>query len=573
MDLERLVLGYALRDAVRHGGRARVDSVMSMIMGDHPELRPQAKLIVEIARRVVDEVNRLGLDEQRRRLESEFSKILEVGVEARIKVEDKVEEVRLLRPLPNAVEGRVVVRFAPNPDFYIHLGNARPAILCSEYARMYKGKMILRFEDTDPRTKTPLREVYDAIREDLRWLGVVWHEEYIQSLRLPVYYDVMRRMLEKGCAYVDLCGEESRKLLATGSYCPDRDREPEWHLEQFDRMLEGAYGEGEAVVRIKTDPRHPNPSVRDWVAMRIIDTTKHPHPIVGSKYWVWPTYNYAVSVDDHLMGITHVIRGREHEVNTWKQLYVYNCMNWTPPTFIHTGRLKLEGFILSKSKIRELLSREPGKFLGYDDPRFGTIASLRRRGILPEAIRELILNVGIKETDATITWSNLASINRKLLDPIADRVMFVGDPVEFTYEGECVDAEIPFHPDRPERRTIRLCPGDRILINRDDAKLGEVRLMGAVNVRLEGGKAVMVSKDLRYAREKGLQIIQWVPLRDAVRLTVYEPRGLEMVRVDGYAEGILRRYGVDSRLQLVRFGFVRIDRVKPDGYEAFLIHD
>jgi len=566
LDLERLVLGYTLRDAVKHGGKARVDSVMAMLMGGRPDLRPQAKLVVEIVKRVVEEVNRMSLEDQKRKLELEFPELLEARV--------KVEERKLLQPLPGAVEGRVVVRFAPNPDFYIHLGNARPAILCSEYAKMYKGKMILRFEDTDPRTKTPLREVYDAIREDLKWLGVVWHEEYIQSLRLPIYYEVAREMLARGCAYVDLCREESKKLLASGSYCPDRDREPEWHLEQFDKMLEGAFGEGEAVVRVKTDPRHPNPSVRDWVALRIIDTEKYPHPIVGSKYRVWPTYNYAVSVDDHLMGITHVIRGKEHEVNTEKQLYVYKCMGWEPPFFIHIGRLKLEGFILSKSRIRELLSKEPEKFLGYDDPRFGTIAALRRRGVLPEAIRELILSVGAKESDATISWSNLASINRKLLDPIADRIMFVSDPVELTYEGECVDAEIPFHPDKPERkRVIRLCPGDRIVVNRDDAKLGEVRLMGAVNVRIDGDRAVMTSRDLKYARERRLQIVQWVPLKDFVRLTVYEPRGLELAKIEGYAEGALRMYGVDSRLQLVRFGFIRVDRVKPDGYEAFLIHD
>jgi glutamyl-tRNA synthetase len=564
--IERAVLGYALRDAVKHGGRARVDSVMSMILGDRPELRAQARVIVEVVRRVVDEVNRMSLEEQRARLKAEFPELLEERV--------KVEGREVLQPLPGAIEGKVVVRFAPNPDFYIHLGNARPAILCSEYARMYRGKMVLRFEDTDPRTKTPLKEVYDAIRGDLRWLGVVWHEEYIQSLRLNIYYDIAREMLRRGCAYVDLCGDESKKLLSKGSYCPDRDRDPSWHLEQFDRMLEGAYSEGEAVVRVKTDPRHPNPSVRDWVALRVIDTTRHPHPIVGSKYIVWPTYNYAVSVDDHLMGVTHVIRGREHEVNTTKQLYVYKCMSWEPPVFVHIGRLKLEGFILSKSKIRELLAREPEKFLGYDDPRFGTIAALRRRGVLPEAIRELILSVGAKETDATISWANLASINRRLLDPIADRIMYVSNPEELVYEGGCVDAEIPYHPERPERRTIRLCNGDVILVNREDVELKEVRLMGAVNVKFEGGKAVMTSRDLRYAKEKKLQIVQWVPKRDAVKLTIYKPEGLEMKKIEGYAENTLKAYKVDSKLQLIRFGFIRIDGIEEDGsYKAFLIHE
>jgi glutamyl-tRNA synthetase len=274
------------------------------------------------------------------------------------------------------------------------------------------------------------------------------------------------------------------------------------------------------------------------------------------------------------MGVTHVIRGREHEVNTTKQLYVYKCMSWEPPVFVHIGRLKLEGFILSKSKIRELLAREPEKFLGYDDPRFGTIAALRRRGVLPEAIRELILSVGAKETDATISWANLASINRRLLDPIADRIMYVSNPEELVYEGGCVDAEIPYHPERPERRTIRLCNGDVILVNREDVELKEVRLMGAVNVKFEGGKAVMTSRDLRYAKEKKLQIVQWVPKRDAVKLTIYKPEGLEMKKIEGYAENTLKAYKVDSKLQLIRFGFIRIDGIEEDGsYKAFLIHE
>lgn len=561
MDLEKLVRGYALKNAVKHGGKARPESIVSMIMKDMPELRGQAKLLVEISKRVAELVNSMSLEEQKRLLESEHPEL----------VEERREETtkKTLQPLPGAKDGKVVLRFAPNPDFYIHLGNARPAILCDEYAKMYKGKMILRFEDTDPRTKTPMKEAYDAIREDLKWLGVVWHEEYIQSLRLEIYYDVAKEMIKRGCAYIDVCKEEGKKLLSAGRYCESRDREPEWHLEHFDRMIEGHYSEGEAILRLKTDPQHPNPSIRDWAALRIIDTERHPHPITGSKYVVWPLYNFSVSVDDHLMGVTHVIRGKEHEVNTEKQLYIYKCMGWDHPVFIHTGRLKLEGFILSKSKIRELLSRNPADFLGYDDPRFGTIASLRRRGILPETIRSVILEVGIKESNATISWVNLAAINRATLDPLADRIMFVHEPKELTYEGECITAEIPFHPDRPQKRTIEICNGDKIYLNSSDAS-GELRLMGAANVKIEGDRAILVSKDLTYATKKRLPIVQWVKASEAVEIVAYVPEGLSLKRVRGLAERAIRQYPVDSRLQLIRFGFVRVDKTEP--YEVIYTH-
>ncbi|MGQ9496118.1 MAG: hypothetical protein ACUVRY_07680 [Thermoanaerobaculaceae bacterium] len=132
---------------------------------------------------------------------------------------------------------------------------------------------------------------------------------------------------------------------------------------------------------------------------------------------------------------------------------------------------------------------------------------------------------------------------------------------------------MPYHPERPERRTISLCPGDTIMINRDDYNLGEVRLMGAVNVRFEDNEAVMISKDLSYARGKKLQVVQRVPERDAVKLAIYKPQELDMKEIRGYAENSLKMYGVDSRLQLIRFGFIRVDEVSEEEYRAFLIHD
>ncbi|GBF08338.1 glutamyl-tRNA synthetase [Aeropyrum pernix] len=569
-DLERLLLGYALRDAVKHGGRASVGSVMSMLLGDYPELRSRAREIASLAARVVEQVNRMPAGEQKRLLSEQYPEL------ARFE-EQREKGDKGLPPLPGAVEGRVKLRFAPNPDFVIHMGNARPAIVNHEYARMYRGRMVLRFEDTDPRTKTPLREAYDLIRQDLKWLGVSWDEEYIQSLRMEVFYSVARRAIERGCAYVDNCGREGKELLSRGEYCPTRDLSPEDNLELFEKMLEGEFYEGEAVVRMKTDPRHPNPSLRDWVAMRIIDTEKHPHPLVGSRYLVWPTYNFAVSVDDHMMEITHVLRGKEHQLNTEKQLAVYRCMGWRPPYFIHFGRLKLEGFILSKSKIRKLLEERPGEFMGYDDPRFGTIAGLRRRGVLAEAIRHIILEVGVKPTDATISWANLAAANRKLLDERADRIMYVEDPVEMEVElaqVECRAAEIPFHPNRPQRkRRITVCTGDKVLLTREDAVEGrQLRLMGLSNFTISQGILREVDPSLEYARRMRLPIVQWVKKGGEARVEVLEPVELELRRRQGYAEDAIRGYGVDSHLQFVRYGFVRVDSVEDGVYRVIYTH-
>ena len=276
-EIKEIIYKHALKNAVKYGGKAQLKPVISKVFHEKPDLKKRAREIVEIAREIIREVNSLTLEEQKRILREKWPEELK---------EEKREYKKTLPPLPNVSKYKMVVtRFAPNPDFDIHIGNARAAILSHEYARMYNGKFILRFEDTDPKTKTPIKEAYDAIRESLKWLGIKWDEEYIQSLRMEIYYEYARKLIEKGGAYVDLCSpEEISRMRKEGIRCKHAQQSVEENLELWDKMLSGYFGEQEAVLRVKTDPQYPDPSVRDWIALRIIDTTKYPHPIVGSKY-------------------------------------------------------------------------------------------------------------------------------------------------------------------------------------------------------------------------------------------------------------------------------------------------
>ncbi|MEM4922179.1 MAG: glutamate--tRNA ligase, partial [Sulfolobales archaeon] len=376
--VKEVALKHALKNSIDHGGKALESAVVSKVLGELPEFRRYAKQVVEVVKEVVSFVNTLPVEEQIKIVKEKFPELFEETKH----VERRGEKA--LPPLPGVDKHRgVKTRFAPNPDFYIHLGNARPALLSYEYAKEYNGVFILRFEDTDPRIKKPLPEAYKAIREDLKWLGISWDEEYIQSLRMELYYNVAKELIARGGAYVDLCKrEEFRKLKLERRPCPHRAQSSEDSLELFDKMLSGYFAEGEAVVRVKTDLTSPDPSLIDWVAFRIVDTSRYPHPLTGDKYIVWPTYNFAAGVDDKLMGVTHILRGKEHAINTLKQLYVYRALGWEYPEVINLGRLKLEGMILSKSKIKEVLKKDGS--VEVDDPRFGTLRSLRRRGILPE---------------------------------------------------------------------------------------------------------------------------------------------------------------------------------------------
>ncbi len=569
---------YALLNAVKHEGKPSLKAVVAKVVGEIPEIRKHIREIIEVIREVVNEVSKLTLEEQIKIIKKEWPELLS---------EERKEEKKELPPLPGALPGRVITRFAPNPDYVIHLGNARPALLSYWYAEMYKGKMILRFEDTDPRTKASFPEAYERIKEDLRWLGIKWDKEYIQSMRLPIFYDILYKLIEKGGAYVDKCkASEFKKYRDSGKPCPHRDLPIETQLEELDKILEGHYGEGEAVIRVKTDLSHPDPSVRDWVAARIIDTTKTPHPIVGEKYILWPTYNLAAAVDDHVMGITHILRAKEHISNTIKQSYLYNHMGWKYPETIHFGRLSLEGVILSKSKMRALVKEQGME--AYDDPRFGTISGLRRRGIVREALWEIIKDVGTKAIDAHISYVNLASINRSIIDPIATRYMGVEKPVYAILKGFStnIKARIPRLLNKNDYYEYIIKPDSTVAFSANDLKLflnkGIVRLMGLGNFVLENIEvteeqiiAILNLHSLSHEDAKKLRasIIQWVLPPESTYLELVIPEAMKIRRIYMLVEkNIIEREKPGNHIQLYRVGFARIDSINEDKIVAIFSH-
>jgi glutamyl-tRNA synthetase len=432
-----------LLNAIRYDGKATPKPVFGKLLGEYPQFRRQIKEISPIINEIVQEVNVLSLDEQKEIVAEKWPEAL---------VEEKTEETKQLPPLPNVKKfDKVITRFSPNPDFVLHLGSARAILLSYDYAKMYNGSFLLRFEDTDSKTKKPRLEFYDAVREDLDWLGCKWDSEFIQSDRLPIYYEHAEELIKAGNAYVCTCEREifSKKSKAAKA-CPCRKLSAKENLVRWNHMLDGKFGEGEAVVRVRTDLGHPNPAVRDWPALRIVDTEKYPHARVGSQYRVWPLYNWSTGIDDHLMGITHIIRGKEHLTNQARQEYMYQHFGWDYPETIHYGRLKITGASLSKSEI--VKGMDSGLYKHWDDPRLATLAALKKRGILPEAIHSLIVDVGPKPQDVVLSWKNLYAHNRKLIDPTAKRYFFVQNPTKMVVKHvpHNFTAKIPLHPDYPE---------------------------------------------------------------------------------------------------------------------------
>lgn len=562
-ELRELIRRLVLVNAVRHGGKAQVGPVLGKLLAERPDLRPSVKEIAPLIVELLKEVNAIPLEEQRRILETGWPELL---------VEEVRTEVKGLPPLPNASKYEVIhTRFCPNPDGALHIGGARAAILCDEYATMYKGRMTLRFDDTDPRTKSPIPEAYDWIRDDLRWLGVKWHSELYQSDRLGIYYAYARKLIEMGSAYVCTCNTETfRKLVIQGKPCPCRDLPPSTHLSRWEMMLGGGCREGEAVVRIKTDLNHPNPAVREWPALRIVDAERYPHPRTGSRYRVWPLFAFCCAIDDHDVGISHVLRGKEHLTNSVRQTFLCSYFGWQLPEALHYGRLKLYGTVLSKSKIRDGI--RTGVYSGWDDPRLGTLMALRRRGISPQAIRRMMVELGPKPVDATLNWENLYSTNRKILDPTANRYFFVERPLQLTVGGipRPYVSEQPLHPDDPSRgsRVHNVTPTDgsfKFLVAGGDRRILEsgrlVRLMGLFNIKVEksveeGG--IFQSESYADAREASAHLIHWIPAGTGVRVRVTMPDNSEAA---GMGEDSCRSLDPGIVVQFERFGFVRVDAI------------
>lgn len=552
-DLEEIVYKHALLNAAKHKGSANPGAVIGSIMSQEPDLRSRAKEIGPIAGKIVAQVNKLSEDEQ-------SAQMAKYHVEVK---ENKQKKEECLQELPGSHDN-VVMRFAPNPSGPLHIGHARAAVPNAEYVKRYGGKLILRIEDTDP--KRVFEPAYDLIPQDLEWLGIKADEVYYQSDRFEIYYDYARQLIEKGAAYMCTCdGATFKELKDNCKPCPCRDNSVEKNLELWDKFDQ--MHAGEAVLRVKTDINHKNPAIRDWVAMRIVEET---HPRLGNKYRVYPMMNFSVAVDDHLMGMSHVLRGKDHLANSEKQKYLYDHMGWDVPEFIHYGRLKMEDIALSTSKALEGISS--GKYSGWDDPRLGTLKAIARRGIQPQTIYNLITEIGVKMSDSAISWKKIYGLNRNFLEPIANRYFFVENPVEITvdgYEGGAVDIERPLHADHEDRGNRILPFAGKAYLASEDVKDGISRLMDAVNVDIDGDKITYNSTSFEQARDLKAKIIQWVSVEDNVNVNIVMD---DASTKTGLGEGALKDLKVGDVVQFERVGFARLDEIKDNELVFYYAH-
>jgi len=554
---EAVIKKYALQNAVFFKGTANPKAVVGKVLGENPEYRSRAGEITPLIESIVADVNKMPLDDQVKALGE---------IDPSLLSKEKKERVYLLPELRNAADGKVVMRIAPGPSGPLHIGHTRVSILNDEYVKRYNGRLIARYEDTNPEKIDP--EAYDMIPEDLDWLGVKIHESAIQSERFEIYYDYTRKLVEMGNAYVCTCnGDDWREMKEEKKECPCRNLPVNVQLERYDKLLNGDYGDGEAVAVVKTDIAHPNPAVRDFVALRIVN---HPHPRTGNKYCAYPMMNLSVAIDDHLMGVTHVIRGKDHLNNTLRQEYIFSYFGWKDPEYYHYGLVNIPDTVLKTSLIKE--SIRTGEYSGWDDVRTGTVRAIKRRGIRPEAIRRYWVESGIKSVDIQFSWDNLYGMNRDIIDGTSNRYFFVADPVRYDIDGiDIIEGKAPLHPDHPERgsRQYRIDGSRTVFISSEDSKAfaekGQVRLKDLCN--LEYGTPAKYSGNDLSVLKKGVKAVQWVG-RNGIRTELLMPDGGV---IDGVTEDGILKESCDS-VQFERIGFVKLEKVGKEKITAVFTH-
>ena len=548
--IDNMLWHVAIQNAIEYSGKAAPGSVIGRIMSIRQDLRPHGKILSPLIAKKVAQANKLATDEGLDYLRS----ILETEAPELLEQRQKQAKRTGLPELLNAEKGKVVLRFAPNPNGPLSFGHARGIIINGEYAKEYDGELILRFDDTDTSVKPPMLEAYDLIQKEAEWLlGFVPHRVVIASDRIEHYYQYVEQMLNGGFGYVCKCSAETfREYRVSMTECPCRAYSNMENLELWQGMLDGSFQPGEAVVSVRTDMALKNPALRDWPALRIQDTETNPHPRkdIGSRYRVWPLLDFQSAVEDHLQGVTHIIRGKDLIDSTRKQKLLYEHFGWTYPDTMYWGRVKVHewgGF--STSQMRKDI--ESGLFEGWSDPRLPTIASLSGSGIQATALRNFWIELGVTQKDIAVPLATLYSHNIKIIDDDAPRIAFIREPIALTLEGvnETI-VELPTHPNTTGLGTRKIQLHDAIVyIEKADLQHKTLRLKEFGDFDIEGNTARFVAKE----RTDKRKIVHWTSKNSSVDASLVQVIDGEICRLDGKLES--HQLAVNTPVQIERIGY------------------
>ena len=560
-DLKKEIRKIALQNAVEHNGKTKDKVVLSKSLGTIPELKNNVKEVIPEIASIVSQVNGMSIEEQKTEIQNNFPEIFDV--------KENVKEERVgLPPLEGAEQGKVVTRFTPAPNGYPHIGHAKAAIISEEYAKMYGGKLVLRYDDTNP--EDTRLEYWAAIKVGLDWLGIEFDEIKNTSDDIGLLYDKCVEMIKKNYAYVCTCKRDTisknRKEMVS---CECSMGDVKQNEERWERMFK-KYKPGEAVVRFRGDMESKNTVMRDPVLFRINDAR---HARLAEEHRVWPSYDIAVAVEDSTDGITHALRSKEYELRNELYHAILDALDMRHPKMLEFSRLEFKGMPVSKRILRPLI--DEGKVSSYDDPRLPTLAALERRGITPEAIRKFTLSLSLTKADTLAPFDSLEAFNRKIVDENSIRLFMVKDPKTLTIRNlPNSTVELPNHPSN-KMGTRKVMVEDSVFLSSDDVKslkIGDqLRLMGLGNVKITSVNSEITGEFTGDERDVNFMKLQWVSQKNAHELKILIPQRLfvddkfneeSLEKINVYVEPHYLELKNGEEIQFVRFGYCRKDSSK-----------
>ena len=504
---------------------------------------------------------------------------------------------------------KVITRFPPEPNGYLHIGHAKSILLNYGLSQEYGGQFNLRFDDTNP-TKEKV-EFVDSIKRDVEWLGAKWHGDVLfASDYFDRMYEAAVKLIRKGKAYVcDLTPEQIREYRGTltepGKESPYRNRSVEENLELFENMKNGMYADGEKVLRAKIDMAAANINMRDPIIYRVAHISHHR---TGDKWCIYPMYDFAHPIEDAIEGVSHSICTLEFEDHRPLYDWVVRELEYeNPPKQIEFAKLYLNNVVTGKRYIKRLV--EDGIVDGWDDPRLVSIAALRRRGFTPESIKTFVELVGVTKSQGSVEYPMLEYCIREDIKLKVRRMMAVLNPVKVIIDnypvGQVEYMEVPNNQENPELGTRKVPFTKELYIERDDFMIdppkkyfrmfpgNEVRLMNAYFVTCtdyktdESGKVTEIhctyDPETRGGNFEGRKVkgtIHWVSASEGkqVQVRLYEnivdeekgvyneedgsinvnPHSLTVID-NCYVEPELMNAAKEEKFQFVRNGYFCVD--------------
>ncbi len=546
-DLAKEIMAYSLQNAIEYGNADPVKVLPKLFQ--HGLDKKEVKEIMPVIQEAVKKINSMSEDERIKAFKA-FEDVV-------VKREEKK------KTLPEVdVKGlkKVVTRMAPEPSKYAHLGHALTFAINYLYAKKYKGRCLLRLEDTNPEKVS--KEYADEIIDDVKdYLGIPLKKIKYVSDDMPKLYKYAEDLVKKGNAYVCFCKrEDMQELRHKGMECQCRQFPVKIQIVKWKDFKEGKYKQGDAVLRFKGDMQNKNHVMRDPALFRLLDAKHYRH---GTKYKAWPMYDFYNPIEDSIMGVTLILRSNEFDLRVELQDELKRLLKLKKQKIVQYGRFNVREFTTQGREIRELI--ESGELMGWDDPRLITLKALRKRGITKDAIFELAEQLGLSRYPVNLEFDMIAAINRKIIDKTSDRYSFISDPFEITLENSpgWKEIEVPLHPDREEKRKIKI--NDKVLISKKDfdaLKGKEIRLTHLFNIELDN-KSEITSID-----NKKIPKINWIS--EGVKARILMPDGKFL---EGIADSGIKKLKKDQMIQFERFGFCRFEGKKKDVLEFWYGHD